>query len=98
MNYSDKFENVTVLGAAGKMGSGILLLTALEMADLSLNPENKGKQFVINAMDVSSEALFGLMKYIRGQILKAAEKKTVQLRSFYTDRVDLIENEEIINR
>lgn len=98
MNYSDKFENVTVLGAAGKMGSGILLLTALEMADLSLKPENTGKQFVINAMDISSNALFGLMKYIRGQVLKAAEKKTVQLRKFYEDRADLIENEEIINQ
>ena len=98
MNYTDKLENVTVLGAAGKMGSGILLLTAMEMADLGLKPENKGKQFVINAMDVSNEALFGLMRYIRAQVLKAAEKKTVQLRKFYADRSDLIENGEIINQ
>jgi 3-hydroxyacyl-CoA dehydrogenase len=96
MNYTDKLENVTVLGAAGKMGSGILLLTAMEMADLALRPENKGKKFVINAMDVSDEALFGLMKYIRAQVLKAAEKKTVQLRGVYSERSDLIENGEII--
>ena len=38
-DYTDRLENVTVLGAAGKMGSGILLLTAMEMADLSLKPE-----------------------------------------------------------
>ena len=69
MNYSDKLENVTVVGAAGKMGSGILLLTAIEMADVSLKPEHKGKHFVLNAMDVSSEALSGLMKYIRDIII-----------------------------
>lgn len=98
MNYTEKLQNVTVLGAAGKMGSGILLLTALEMADLSLKPENKGKHFVLNAMDVSSEALTGLMKYIRAQVLKAAEKKTVQLRKAYEDRADLIDNQEIIDQ
>ena len=44
MNYDERLQNVSVLGAAGKMGSGILLLTAIEMADLSLKPENKGKK------------------------------------------------------
>lgn len=97
MSYTEKLENVTVLGAAGKMGSGILLLTALEMADLSKKPENKDRNFVLNAVDVSSAALNGLMKYIRAQVLKAAEKKVNQLRGFYADRADLIENSEIIN-
>jgi 3-hydroxyacyl-CoA dehydrogenase len=98
MEYSDKLQNVTVLGAAGKMGSGILLLTAVEMADLSLKPENKGKAFVLNAMDVSKEGLAGLMLYLRAQVQKVAEKKTVALRKLYADRADLIENEEIINQ
>ena len=57
MNYDERLQNVSVLGAAGKMGSGILLLTAVEMADLSLKPENKGKTFCLNAIDVSHEAL-----------------------------------------
>ncbi len=98
MNYTERLSNVTVLGAAGKMGSGILLLTAQEMADLSLKPENKGKVFVINAIDVSSEALVGLMRYIRVQAVKAAEKKTVQLRTAYADRPDLIDNSDIIQQ
>jgi 3-hydroxyacyl-CoA dehydrogenase len=98
MDYSDKLQNVTVLGAAGKMGSGILLLTAVEMADLSLKPENKGKAFVLNAMDVSKDGLAGLMRYLRAQVQKVAEKKTVALRKFYADRSDLVENEEIINQ
>ena len=97
MNYDERLQNVSVLGAAGKMGSGILLLTAAEMADLSLKPENKGKTFCLNAIDVSHEGLAGLMKYLKAQLQKVAEKKTVLLRKLYEDRSDLIENEDIIN-
>ena len=97
MKYEDRLQNVTVLGAAGKMGSGILLLTAVEMADLSLQPENKDKTYVLNAMDVSDEALFGLVGYLRTQVRKLAEKKTVLLRKMYADREDLIENFQIID-
>jgi len=97
MKYDERLQNVSVLGAAGKMGSGILLLTAIEMTDLSLKPENKGKLFILNAIDVSQEMLSGLMKYVRSQTLKFAEKKMVWLRAAYADRKDLIENGEIIN-
>ena len=97
MTYDQRLQNVSVLGAAGKMGSGILLLTAIEMTDLSLKPENKGKLFILNAMDISQEMLAGLMKYVRAQTLKFAEKKMVWLRQAYADRKDLIENGEIIN-
>ena len=98
MNYTERFENVTVMGAAGKMGSGILLLTALEMADMSLKPENKGKPFLLYALDISQPALSGLMKYIQAQVMKAAEKKVVGLRKIYAEHRDLIENCDIINR
>lgn len=98
MNYSEKFQNVTVLGAAGKMGSGILLLTVMEMADLSLKPENKGKQFLLYAVDINQTALSGLMKYIRAQVFKAAEKKTIALRKVYADQKNLIDNGEIIEQ
>ena len=96
MNYDERLQHVSVLGAAGKMGSGILLLTALEMADISLKPENKGKTFTLNAVDVSAEALSGLMGYLRAQVNKAAEKKMTTLRQFYAERADLIENLEIV--
>ena len=92
MTYDERLQNVSVLGAAGKMGSGILLLTAVEMADRSLLPENKGKTFVLNAIDVSDKGLAGLMNYLRVQVRKLAEKKTVWLRQMYADREDLIEN------
>ena len=98
MTYEERLQNVTVLGAAGKMGSGILLLTALEMADLMLKPENKDKNFVLNAMDLSNDGLSGLMQYLRAQVLKIAEKKTVALRKMYHDRQDLIENADVIEQ
>jgi len=98
MNYAERLQNVTVLGAAGKMGSGILLLTAIEMADLSFLPENKDKDFILNAMDISDTALSGLMRYLKVQVQKLAEKKMVLLRKMYADRKNLIENGEIIDQ
>jgi 3-hydroxyacyl-CoA dehydrogenase len=97
MSYNERISNISVLGAAGKMGSGILLLSAMEAADQMMKPENKGHHYVVNAIDVTSSALPGLMQYIRVQVLKAAEKKTVQLRSVYADRAELIENADVIN-
>ncbi len=98
MTYKERLKNVTVLGAAGKMGSGILLLTAVEMTDLSFKKENKGNEFVLNAMDISHKGLSGLMEYLRIQVRKVAEKKTNLLRKMYEDRADLIENGEIIDQ
>ena len=98
MNYIDKIERISVLGAAGKMGSGILLLTAVEMAEQSLKPENRERTFVLNAMDVSDKALSGLMQFIKTQATKIAEKKTLALREAYADRKDLVENGDIIDQ
>ena len=98
MSYVDRLESVAVLGAAGKMGSGIVLLTALEMADLALDPAHKDREFVLNAVDVSSKALAGLTGYLRDQVLRVAEKKAVALRAVYAGRADLVENEEIIRQ
>ncbi|HUI53542.1 MAG TPA: 3-hydroxyacyl-CoA dehydrogenase family protein [Bryobacteraceae bacterium] len=98
MDYARRLENVTVLGAAGKMGSGIVLLTAMEMADLSLEAGQEPQTFSLNAVDASAKGLCGLQSYLRNQVQKAAEKKTVALRKAYQDREDLVENEEIIKQ
>ncbi|MGC8864457.1 MAG: 3-hydroxyacyl-CoA dehydrogenase family protein [Bacteroidales bacterium] len=96
MKAEEKLRNVAVLGAAGKMGSGITMLTALEMASQSVLPQNRGQQYILYAIDVNNENLAGLLKYIESQALKYAEKNTVYLRKVYADRADLVENEEII--
>ncbi len=97
MKYDERLSNVSILGAAGKMGSGILLLTANEMAELSLRDENKGKVFVLNAIDISDEALNGLIDYVRVQTRKIAEKKIVLLREIYKNDATLVNNSEIID-
>ncbi len=98
MDYSDRLEHVTILGAAGKMGSGILVLTAMEMFRQKMNPQNNNKIFVIYAMDVSNDALADLMVYVKEQAVRYAEKNIVELRRVYETRKDLIDNEEIIRQ
>lgn len=98
MDYIKRLENVAVLGAAGKMGSGILLLTAVEMTNLRLKKENKDRTFSLFAVDVSDKALDGLIPYVRNQVTKIAEKAIVNLRSAYADKEHLIENSDIIQQ
>jgi 3-hydroxyacyl-CoA dehydrogenase len=98
MEYIERMQNVSVLGAAGKMGSGILLLAAFEMAELKLSPQGRGRTFVLNAIDVSDEALAGLLVYLRAQALKAAEKNLVHIRKLYAARQDLIDNADIVRQ
>jgi 3-hydroxyacyl-CoA dehydrogenase len=98
MKYAERLENVTVLGAAGKMGSGIVLLAAMEMADLSLEPGNESLAFSLQAVDISQKALSGLVKYLRSQVQRSAEQKAAWLRKAYEKREDLIENKDVINQ
>lgn len=97
MNLDQRLENVSVIGAAGKMGSGIGVLIAQEMARLKLAPENKDRVYRLNLIDVSEKALDGLRGYIKTQLLKAAEKMTGALRDLYRAREDLVENADVIN-
>jgi 3-hydroxyacyl-CoA dehydrogenase len=98
MDYIDRLENITVLGAAGKMGSGILMLTAMEVLNHKLKPENQHRHFIIYAMDNSNKALDGLMEYVKTQAVKYAERNIVSLRKAYAHRIELIDNEQIILR
>jgi 3-hydroxyacyl-CoA dehydrogenase len=98
MDYAERLEKVAVLGAAGKMGSGIVLLVSLEMTDLALRPENRSRSYVLYAVDVSDAALAGLVRYLRDQARKSAEKRIVALRRAYADRADLVENRDIVEQ
>ena len=95
MNLDELLTNVTVIGAAGKMGSGIATLIAQELAKLKI--QNPDKTFRINLIDVNEKAIEGLQKYVRTQITKIAEKTIVDLRASYESREDLVENWEIID-
>ncbi|MDD3737859.1 MAG: hypothetical protein PHP31_01005, partial [Lentimicrobiaceae bacterium] len=81
MNYQDILSNVAVLGAAGKMGSGISWLLSVEITNEMLKPENSEKQFVLNAIDVSEQGLQGLLEYVRTQTQKYAERRIEQIKT-----------------
>ncbi len=97
MDMTERLQNVAVVGAAGKMGSGIALLLAQELARTRLTPEGKGKVFRLALIDLNEEALDGLISYLRGQLLKRAEKSVGMLRELYQDRADLVENGQMID-
>lgn len=96
MTDLNRIQDLAVLGAAGKMGSGILYLNTIYISQIALQPDNQNKTFTIHAIDASQERLSGLMKYIRGLLQKWAEKNVISLRQLYASRPHLIENGEII--
>lgn len=98
MEYDKRLEHVTILGAAGKMGSGILLLIALEMLALKLKPENRSKKYQLYAMDISEEGLKGLIEYIKKQVRKNGERKIDKVKELYTGEAELTGDENIVNR
>lgn len=95
MSYESKLKNVSVLGAAGKMGSGILSLISVEAARLAL--ENNYTDYCVNAIDSSQEGLLAVKRHIKELLIKYAEKNIVWLRKVYKEKKNLIENEDVIN-
>jgi len=97
MNYTEKLQNVTVLGAAGKWAVGFVANSDWNGRSKP-EPENKDKLFILYAMDISQKGLAGLMNIFHGQVINKLKKKAVTLRQVYADRKDLIENSEIIDQ
>ncbi len=64
-------SNVAVIGAAGKMGSGIALVLLQEMTRLSI--AGKG-HYTLHLIDTNQSALEGLEDYLRTQMVKFAER------------------------
>lgn len=95
MGIDELLENVSVIGAAGKMGSGISVLIAQEMARLKIN--NPNKIYRINLIDMNEQGIEGLRKFIKTQVIKSAERGIVGLRAMFESREDLVENCEIID-
>ena len=98
MTLNDRLKNVAIIGAAGKMGSGIALLMAQEMTLQKLQAENRDKNYDLVLIDVSDTALKGLLQYLKTQAVKLAEKNIVNLRNIYQERTDLIENGDFITQ
>ncbi|MEM1283288.1 MAG: 3-hydroxyacyl-CoA dehydrogenase family protein [Chlamydiota bacterium] len=87
-------DHVAVIGAGGKMGSGISLLLVQEVA---LQAEEQNRCPTITLIDSNEKSLFPLKQYLRGQITKFAEKNVITLREVYRDDQQLVSNEEMIH-
>lgn len=83
MDLNTRLEKVAVIGAGGKMGSGIVLIVCREMLRLKLLPENQGKEFALKCIDLNESALEGLKTYLQKQLSKFAEKKIDKIKEFY---------------
>lgn len=99
MNKEEEWlKNVAVIGAAGKMGSGISLLLLQEMA--RLEAEQTGAVgsglFRLNLIDSHESGLIALRKYLRTQMTKFAEKQINDLRKYFAKNAKLVSNEEMI--
>jgi 3-hydroxyacyl-CoA dehydrogenase len=98
MNLDHAFSHIAVIGAAGKMGSGISLLLLQEMAKKEMAEHGKAESTVhrLTLIDSNMTAISGLHTYLRSQMLKYAEKNINILRKGYTNDPHLVSNEEMI--
>jgi len=83
-----QWEHVAVLGAAGKMGSGIALLLLQEIATM--------KGCTLTLLDTHPQGFPALQKYLREHLLRYAERNINHLRKLFHYRDDLIDNGDMI--
>jgi len=84
--FSD-LKNISVLGASGKMGRGIVLLFARSLLVYNFKFEEKHQIF---AIDVSIDGLEEMLLYVELQSIKYAEKNVETIRELYSGNSDLI--------
>jgi len=94
MDLDTRLQNVAVVGAAGKMGSGIALLLALELGYRAL--ESPDRTFILNLIDMNDAGLQALVRYLRDQAAKDGERQINRLRSLFKDRADLVDNQDMV--
>lgn len=95
----EKLKRIAVIGAAGKMGSGIALLLLQEMA--RLEAEHTGKvgsgAFKLVLVDANEEALNHLHHPLRTHLCRYAEQNINLLRKYFRDNPVLVSNEDCID-
>jgi len=83
------WHHIAVLGAAGKMGSGIALLLLQEMVYM--------KGATLTLLDTNPAAFTELKEYLKHHLTRYAERNINQLRAKYRERADLVDNVDIIH-
>lgn len=88
------FNQVSVIGACGKMGRGIALLALQEMALLACKYEPG--VYHLRLIDTNAAGFFDLKMYLKQQLLRFAEKNINRLRPLFADDPTKISNRDII--
>lgn len=96
--HEHHLNSVAVLGAAGKMGSGISMLLLQQMACEVAQRTDKSNSIKskLILIDANEEGFVPLKHYLRDQLKKFAERNINDLRKWYVQRADLIDNEQMI--
>lgn len=87
-DLDDLLQNVSVAGAAGKMGRTIALILGKEMLATKLRVNNPDKEFRLNLLDVDHDALKDLEYYIMDQARVWAKRDGVNIRNMYKEFYD----------
>ncbi|MCJ8328979.1 MAG: 3-hydroxyacyl-CoA dehydrogenase family protein [Lentisphaeria bacterium] len=93
----DLLSNVSVIGAAGKMGRGISLLLIQAMAKHKLSYKNNEYQPSIYLVDNNPKSFHSLNDYIKSNLSKFAERNINQLRESCAEDKTLVDNIDIVN-
>ncbi len=95
---NEALKAVAVIGAGGKMGSGIALLLLQEMARLEAELTGAvGKAgYRLFLIDASPDALGRLLPYLRGQLTRYAERHIIALRNYFAENEKLVSNRDIV--
>lgn len=90
-----KHLNISVIGASGKMGRGILLLVARNIFE---DQKKDIKTRTLFAVDLSEKGLEETLNYVKKQSRKFAEKNLTEIKSFYKDNKTLICDQSFIEQ
>jgi 3-hydroxyacyl-CoA dehydrogenase len=95
---NEALKTVAVVGAGGKMGSGIALLLLQEMARLEaeLTGAVGTGGYRLYLIDANPDALGHLLPYLRAQLTRYAERNIVALRQYYAEDVKKVSNQDIV--
>lgn len=91
------FSQVTILGAYGKMGSGISLIMLALMAEQELAATGKIGNYRLDLVDATEASYPEFLIKSRKHLRDHAEKNISVIRKYYASREDLIENHQIID-
>jgi 3-hydroxyacyl-CoA dehydrogenase len=90
-------SHIAVLGAFGKMGSGISLIVLAAMAENELSLTGKIGNYRLHLVDANDAVYTEVLIKIRKHLRDFAEKNIQSIRKSFAARKDLIENHEMVD-